>query len=95
LVIDISDICREVTMLTKIQKWGNSPGLRLSKSILAEAQLELGDEVTVSVKGRRIVVEPVPSPRRRHDLKELVSRIPKDYRAEEVDWGRAIGKEAW
>jgi antitoxin MazE len=82
-------------MVTKVQKWGNSQGLRFTKEILAEAQIDLGDEVRVSVRGGRIIVEPVVKVRGRYDITKLVSRIPKDYRAEEVDWGRPVGKEAW
>jgi hypothetical protein len=28
-------------------------------------------------------------------LQELVSRIPKDRKAEETDWGQPVGKEVW
>jgi antitoxin MazE len=82
-------------MLTKIKKWGNSQGLRFTKAILAEAHLELGDEVNISVKQGRIVVEPVPKARRKHDLKKLVAQIPEDYRGEELEWGGPLGKETW
>jgi antitoxin MazE len=82
-------------MLTKIQKWGNSQGLRFTKAILEEAHIDLGDEVNVSVQRGRIVVEPVVNVRGSYDLKKLVSQIPKDARAEEVDWGAPVGKEAW
>ena len=30
-------------MITTIQKWGNSQGLRLSKTLLADAALDVGD----------------------------------------------------
>ena len=46
-------------MLTKVQKWGNSQGLRVTKALLAEARMNVGDEVKVSVQKGRIVVEPV------------------------------------
>ena len=36
-------------MLSKIQKWGNSQGLRFTKTLLQEAQINVGDEVSVSV----------------------------------------------
>lgn len=36
-------------MLGKIQKWGNSQGLRLTKALLQETQINVGDEVSVSV----------------------------------------------
>ena len=82
-------------MLTKVQKWGNSQGLRFPKTILEEAQIHVGDEVSVTVQDGKIIVETVNRVRNAYDLKKLVSRIPKDYRGEEVDWGRPIGKEEW
>jgi antitoxin MazE len=82
-------------MVTKVQKWGNSQGLRFSKEVLAQAQIGVGDEVSVSVRGRRIIVEAVEKVRGRYSLQELVAKIPKDYRAEEVVWGEPVGKEAW
>jgi len=82
-------------MLTKVQKWGNSQGLRLTKALLGEAQINIGDEVTVSVEKGRIIVEPVNKVRGKYDLKTLVSKMPKGYLAKEVDWGTAVGREVW
>jgi len=82
-------------MLTKVQKWGNSQGLRFPKTILEEAQIDVGDEVNVTVQDGKIIVETVNKLRNTYDLKELVSKIPKDYRAEEVDWAPPVGKEEW
>jgi antitoxin MazE len=45
-------------MLTKVQKWGNSQGLRFTKHILDEAQIEVGDEVEVLVQDGSIIVKP-------------------------------------
>ncbi|MBW2127294.1 MAG: AbrB/MazE/SpoVT family DNA-binding domain-containing protein [Deltaproteobacteria bacterium] len=70
-------------MLTKIQKWGNSQGVRLAKNILADVGLNVGDEVQISVKNKAITLE------------DLVARIPKDYQPSEIDWGEPIGKEVW
>ncbi len=82
-------------MLTKVQKWGNSQGLRFPKTILREAQINVGDEVNVTVQDGKIIIETVNRLRNVYDLKELVSKIPKDYQAEELDWGRPVGKEEW
>ena len=71
-------IAGEIIMLTKMKKWGNSQGLRFPKAILEEARMAVGDEVTVSVRGRKIIIEPVKKIRGRYDLKELVSKMPKD-----------------
>ncbi|MCE2485268.1 MAG: hypothetical protein J4F42_07125 [Desulfurellaceae bacterium] len=82
-------------MLTRIQKWGNSQGLRFTKALLEEAQISVGDEVQVSVHKGRIVVEPVTKVRGRYDLEALVAKMPKGYRAEELDWGPPAGREVW
>ena len=82
-------------MLTKVQKWGNSQGLRLTKALLNEAGIQAGDQVNVSVQKGRIVVEPVSRPRGRYDLETLLSEMPADYQPEELDWGPPAGKEVW
>lgn len=82
-------------MLGKIQKWGNIQGLRFTKALLQEAQLNVGDEVSVSVQNGRIIVEPATKVRGKYNLKELVLRIPREYQTEELDWGEPVGKEEW
>jgi antitoxin MazE len=82
-------------MLAKIQKWGNSQGLRLGKNMLADAQLGIGDAVDISVKDGIMIVTPAKKIRGRHRLRDLVARIPEDYQTIEVEWGDPVGKEAW
>jgi mRNA interferase MazF len=82
-------------MVTKVQKWGNSQGLRFPKALLEDIRLKVGDAVQMSVKGRKIIIEPVKKVRGQYNLKELVSRMPKDYHVEEVAWGEPVGKEEW
>ncbi len=82
-------------MVTKIQRWGNSQGIRLSKQALREAEIEVGDAVDVVVQEGAIVVRPVRRVRGRYDLSELVRRIPEGREPEELDWGPAVGREAW
>ena len=82
-------------MLAKIQRWGNSQGLRLAKNLLLDAQLDVGDEVDISVKDGIMIVTPAKRIRGRHKLEDLVARIPEDYQASELDWGEPVGKEVW
>lgn len=82
-------------MVTKVQKWGNSQGLRLAKRVLEDARLSVGDSVDVTTRDGVIVISPVRRARGKLSLQELVSRIPKSYKAQEVEWGRPAGKEAW
>ena len=82
-------------MLTKVQKWGNSQGLRLAKSVLEDAGMNVGDEVDVAVKDGVIVVAPARRIRGKYRLEDLVSGIPPDYEAGEEDWGEPVGREVW
>ena len=82
-------------MQTKIQKWGNSQGLRLNKRLLESAGLKAGDEVEISVEGSALVIVPVRRIRGKYSLENLVARIPEDYQPEEVDWGKPSGREEW
>ena len=82
-------------MLSKIQRWRNGQGLRFTKALLQEAQINASDEVSVSVENGRIIVEPATKVRGKYDLKELASRIPQEYQAEELDWCEPVGKEVW
>ena len=82
-------------MLAKIQKWGNSQGLRLAKNLLTDAQLGVGDEVDISVKDGIMIIAPAKKIRGRYSLKDLVERIPENYKTREVDWGKPVGKEDW
>jgi antitoxin MazE len=67
-------------------------GLRLPKSVAAEAQVDEGDTVVVSVRNGAIVIRPS---RPTYSLKELVARITPRNRHDESDWGTAVGDEAW
>ena len=79
-------------MVTKVQRWGNSEGLRLSKHVLDLADIAIGDDVQIIVGDGQITVKKTGS---KYDLAELVARIPKRYRAKEVDFGPPVGKEKW
>jgi len=82
-------------MVTKVQKWGNSQGLRLAKRVLEDAHISIGDDVDVTIRDGTIIIAPIKRVRGKRSLQELVSRIPKDYEAAEVDWGNPTGREVW
>jgi len=82
-------------MLTKVQKWGNSQGLRLARNVLEDARIEVGDEVDVVVQDGVIVVAPARRIRGKQRIEDLVSQIPPDYQPGETDWGKPVGREAW
>jgi antitoxin MazE len=82
-------------MITRVQKWGNSQGIRLAKELLSGADIGVGEAVEVAAREGTIVITPVRRVRGGHNLRELVHRIPKDYVPEELDWGSPAGREVW
>jgi antitoxin MazE len=83
------------SMVTKVQKWGNSQGLRLARRVLEDAKISVGDDVDITIRDGTIIITPIKRIRGKRSLQELISRIPKNYEAEEVGWGKPIGKEVW
>ena len=82
-------------MMTKIQKWGNSQGVRFPKNVLREAHVTIGDDVDIYVENGKIVVNPGAVNRGKYKLKDLLSKMPEDYRPNEMDWGKPAGGEVW
>lgn len=82
-------------IVSKVQKWGNSQGLRLSKQLLDQADINVGDEVEIVVGERQILVKKAAKSKPKYDIRELVVRIPKGYKPEEVSFGSVVGKEEW
>lgn len=82
-------------MVTKIQRWGNSQGLRLARQVLEDAHIAVGDAVDVAARDGMIVIAPVRRIRGKQSLQELVSRIPEGHKPKETDWGKPVGREVW
>ena len=80
-------------MVSKVQRWGNSQGLRLPKHILERADISVGDDVEVIPQEGQIILKKVA--RRKFDLAEMVSRMPRNYKASEESLGKPVGKEEW
>ncbi|MGB4593457.1 MAG: AbrB/MazE/SpoVT family DNA-binding domain-containing protein [Coriobacteriia bacterium] len=82
-------------MITRIQKWGNSQGVRLSKDLLREADLNVGDALDMTVDEGVIILTPARRVRGGQDLGTLLSALPVDEKPAEYDWGPATGSEVW
>lgn len=80
-------------MTTKIQKWGNSQGLRLAKHILEDSGISIGDEVEIVISENEIRI--IKKTRPKFILEEMVARMPKNYIVIEESFGNPTGNEAW
>jgi len=45
-------------MLSQVSKWGNSQGVRISKRILQNADININDEVEIKVHNNTIIITP-------------------------------------
>lgn len=81
-------------MKTRLQRWGNSLGLRIPKVLAEQAAIEAGSIVELTIdERRRLVVEPVAGPS--YQLEDLLAAITDDNLQREVGTGAARGREAW
>ncbi|CAC9647794.1 AbrB/MazE/SpoVT family DNA-binding domain-containing protein [bacterium endosymbiont of Bathymodiolus sp. 5 South] len=70
-------------MQTTVSKWGNSAGLRLSKSITSQLHISIGDKLDINIDKGRIIIKPVVK-KHKHNLDELLAQVPSDYQVSEV-----------
>lgn len=81
-------------MTATISKWGNSQGLRLPKDIVLNLHLSIGDVVNVFIENEKVIIEPIKKEKVTYDINELVSKIPKGYKANE-EITSYTGREEW
>ncbi len=77
-------------MLAKIQKWGNSQGIRIPKSILSLVDFDENEEVEILALDGKIVIE---HSKRHKTLKERLKNYDGNYQCSEWDTGSPAGRE--
>lgn len=78
-------------MTTKIQKWGNSLGVHIPKSIARELSIREGSTVSFVVKGDALLLRPSIKPK--YTLKELLKKFDSKTLHDTVEWGADVGEE--
>lgn len=76
-----------------ITKWGNSQGVRLPKSLLNELNWTVNDEILLSLREGKLVLE--KSTLTHKSIQELFKGYAEEYVPYEIDWGEPKGKEIW
>lgn len=89
------------TIQTNIRRWGNSQGIRLTKEILAQMDLQENDTVGINVYDGKMTVEKINKPK----YLNLAERLEAFYKrpideiyvesTQEVDVGDPVGDEQW
>ncbi|MGF6988843.1 antitoxin MazE [Lachnospiraceae bacterium PF1-21] len=80
-------------MQTQIKPWVNSQGIRISKDILLEADIDVNDVLEVRVSNGVITLV---KPFRHKTLEERAEKFNGNLNLDgEYDWGEPMGREVW
>ena len=86
---------------TTIKKWGNSQGIRISKEIMQQTNLQENDTIGLTIYDGKIIIEKINKPKY-FNLKERLEAfyqkpIDEIYieSTQEVDVGEPMGDEVW
>ena len=80
-------------MRKKINKWGNSLGLRIPKLVAAEVGLEEDSLVNITTVNGSIVISPAKETPL--ELEAMLDLVTEENLHGEVNTGPPIGREAW
>lgn len=78
-------------MQVLVKKWGNSASIRIPATVMAASHLAIDQAVDVREEGGRIIIEAIHE----NELETLLAGITPDNLHGEVDFGPAVGKEAF
>ena len=78
-------------MSAKIQKWGNSLGVRIPKNIIETIELEENSEVEIEAKDGAIIIFPK---QKKQSLSNLLNQITKSN-LHKADEDEVEGNEVW
>jgi antitoxin MazE len=89
-----------VKLQTTIVKWGNSQGIRIPKTFLKDIHVSENDPVDIMVSDETIIIKKIKNIKHKTTKERLVefygaNSDQKGARQSEIDWGKAVGKEAW
>ena len=81
-------------MAYRVQKWGNSNGVRIPKVYLEALHIKSGDPINIVRDENKIII--TKAEREKASLKQRIKKdVGSDVDAEEFTWDEAKGKEIW
>lgn len=86
-----SSYSRTVAMQTRVQKWGNSLGVRVPRGLAEEVGLGAGTEVILTARDGELVVKPAVPARLRLD--DLLAQVSAENIHSSIDTGMPVGME--
>ena len=79
----------------RVNRWGNSLGIRFPSEFVDNAQLKEKSLVEIVSDGDRLIITKVKEKEPRKTIQELFAEHPANYiEDEEINWGQPVGGEA-
>ena len=79
-------------MEAKLQKWGNSDGIRIPSIFLKSLDLKTNDKEELNFENNKIVIS---KPKNKITLKERFKKYNGENQAKNFTWDEPKGKELW
>jgi len=80
-------------MELKLQKWGNSYGIRIPKVYLKSLNINNSDSLMIEQNDNKIIIS--KSKKQKISLAEKFKNYHGDNLAKEFNWDEPIGEELW
>lgn len=80
-------------MEARIQKWGNSDGIRIPNNILKSLNIKTNDIVNIEQNEDKIIIS-VPK-RKKISLEERFKEYNGNNLTKDFIWDESVGKELW
>lgn len=80
-------------MEARLQKWGNSDGIRIPSSILKALKLKTNDKLELIQEGDKIIIS--KQEKKHLTFEERLENYDGENIITDYDWGEARGKELW
>lgn len=79
-------------MEAKLQKWGNSDGIRIPSIFLKSLDLKTNDKVELNFENNKIIIS---KPKKKTTLKERFEKYKGENQTKSFTWDEPKGKELW
>ena len=82
-----------MTEVSKIQKWGNSQGIRIPKKMLETLDLKVNDSISIEEGENCLKIKKVEE--KLSNIDKLFLNYDGEYEKIDLDWDNEAGKEVW
>ena len=82
-----------MTEVSKIQKWGNSQGIRIPKKMLETLNLKVNDSILIEEEEDCLKIKKIET--ELSNIEKLFLNYDGEYEKIDLDWDNEVGKEIW